>query len=909
MRKNTYKFGTAILLIIFALTLLTKELLDNKHAKAASQTQPLKVDSQFNHYYVDSGSNKMLLAGNSGNSFQLKKYDGQPAKWRAEIDSKLGDSSTALDDLNYIRLWTTLPWRDPNNPDTAAHFAWKEISKNYYDLTQYDSTYWSNLRDYVSYAQSKGVYIDFILFDECGLEGTEDGKLSIWQNHPFHPSKNNNNLGLRSDTGVPSDRATTFYDPWGNGKLDGLEKIQKLFIDKVAFELKDYNNVLIEATNEYQRGGETWENQVSNYVKSKMQELNRSNSSYWQTQIVTVNHLNSSNTNQWSNSNINGYNFHETDSVDNLAGLMKNFYLKGKPIMNNESSASSNRNDLIKTTFGMFTTGGHVAFDDSNDGPYEIPTLGKLLKFVRGVEVDGDSRKGVRFWEMVPNNAINSSSPIVKSTPGSSKAYTLMKKGYEYVILLTGSSSSTGEIGIDLTGLPSNMTYKAVSYNPDSTVTSNEYKPLSVNFSTSGTSKISGIPSFSVAQVVYLRAIQNQIVPVPDVPNPPVPTDQSLISGISQSGYINTHLKIGDKYYIDRDYTIAGIPSILDKSEVEWIKTRNDDKSSTGTSFLNFNISKKSYVYIAYDERVTSYPNWLADWETVDDNISLNTVGYKQNNLKRKLFNAGKVVLGGNMDTGASGSESMYFVGVEPIPDLLSNLQINSSAHGSYEITNLKLGDKYYTDRDYVIKAFPQDLGAADVSWIKTANNDKTKTENPFLTFNISSPAYVYVIYSPELAPLPSWYNEWTLVDETLLVTDSGGSLSNYLIRYKYFAVSDQASIPGNAGSWNTSSNYIVAASASQKILPTVQVTLNPNVSSIYPGGQILYTLKVKNNSSKYREVAISNPIDTQALNFVRADRGGKFKINSKTSASITWPKCTLSPGQEESYTYLVQVK
>jgi hypothetical protein len=110
--------------------------------------------------------------------------------------------------------------------------------------------------------------------------------------------------------------------------------------------------------------------------------------------------------------------------------------------------------------------------------------------------------------------------------------------------------------------------------------------------------------------------------------------------------------------FIDRDFTFNSIPGMLEGAT--YIKTANDDKNRTDSSFLSFQVSQDTTVYVAYDHRASSLPNWLGDWNDTGESITTTDTTF---NLFTKGYAASSTVtLGGNMAAGAAGSRSNYFV-------------------------------------------------------------------------------------------------------------------------------------------------------------------------------------------------------------------------------------------------------
>lgn len=150
-----------------------------------------------------------------------------------------------------------------------------------------------------------------------------------------------------------------------------------------------------------------------------------------------------------------------------------------------------------------------------------------------------------------------------------------------------------------------------------------------------------------------------------------LPASQVLISNLSAvSGrsYAVTYsgLQNGLPVYVDRDFIYSYVPTWLESKT--YIRTANDDKTSSGNSFISFNVNQAVTVYVAHDNRISTKPSWLTFFsDTGDDLVTTDTTL----DIYARDFPSGTVVLGGNEGTAES---SMYVVivvpkGDAPLPD------------------------------------------------------------------------------------------------------------------------------------------------------------------------------------------------------------------------------------------------
>ena len=122
------------------------------------------------------------------------------------------------------------PWARSDQPGFAA-------GGNKFDLTRWDEAYFKRLKDFVSYAEQKGIVIEFTFF--CPMY--EDKQ---WNLSPMNAKNNVNGLGAIGRDDVHTlDR---------NG---GLLAVQESLTRKLVTELNAFDNVLLEICNEPYFGG------------------------------------------------------------------------------------------------------------------------------------------------------------------------------------------------------------------------------------------------------------------------------------------------------------------------------------------------------------------------------------------------------------------------------------------------------------------------------------------------------------------------------------------------------------------------------------------------------------------------------------------------------------------------------
>ncbi|HNP59506.1 MAG TPA: hypothetical protein PKM72_01630, partial [Nitrospirales bacterium] len=117
-------------------------------------------------------------------------------------------------------------------------------------------------------------------------------------------------------------------------------------------------------------------------------------------------------------------------------------------------------------------------------------------------------------------------------------------------------------------------------------------------------------------------------------------------------------LQAGATVYIDRSYTFATVPTLVQGGA--YIRTANDDKAATNSTFLSFTVNQPVSVYVAHGDRITSKPSWLSTFTDTGTNLVTSDATFS---LFVKSFPAGTITLGGNVSNNNAGNDlSMYSV-------------------------------------------------------------------------------------------------------------------------------------------------------------------------------------------------------------------------------------------------------
>ncbi len=157
-------------------------------------------------------------------------------------------------------------------------------------------------------------------------------------------------------------------------------------------------------------------------------------------------------------------------------------------------------------------------------------------------------------------------------------------------------------------------------------------------------------------------------------------TQESVIKELTTSTnkvYILSELLVGVNYYTDRSYEVLTVPGHL--NGLPFIKVPNDDKKSTSARMLSFELTQPATLYIAYDPRATALPAWMQGWQKLPEKIGVNDSKITHMELYSKEFQAGTVMLGGNMNSPAAGAMSNYFVVIKAANSTEENIKLRRS--------------------------------------------------------------------------------------------------------------------------------------------------------------------------------------------------------------------------------------
>lgn len=205
-------------------------------------------------------------------------------------------------------------------------------------------------------------------------------------------------------------------------------------------------------------------------------------------------------------------------------------------------------------------------------------------------------------------------------------------------------------------------------------------------------------------EIFYVDRIE---VRVPEVEKPGVrekETEDDLITQVAASSgksYKVSKLSNGSKIYSDRAFQITSVPSYL--KGASFIQTPMDDKKEAENYELTTFIKKAAVVYVAYDPRGKTLPEWLSDWHKTGDRIGTSDPKMQSLQVYSKLIDYWDVyprpyIFGGNLAGPAVGAEANYIVIAVERP-VISNLEAENAVVKGAKVATDHPG---YTGRGFV---------------------------------------------------------------------------------------------------------------------------------------------------------------------------------------------------------------
>jgi len=215
--------------------------------------------------------------------------------------------------LNHTRVWPGGPYLEipgsfniANNtlapkPDRFSSIWQRSTTPGYagggnkFDLTRWNNSHLTRLKDFVAQAGKQGIVVELSLF--CPYYNDK-----LWDFSPFKSTNNVNNVG-----DFPRAQALTLQ----NG---GLLAIQDAMVRKVVAELKEFDNLFYEICNEPYAGGVTleWQHHIADVIRE-------AESSFKAKHLIAQNIANGSTKVENPHAAVSVFNFHYSRPPESVA--------------------------------------------------------------------------------------------------------------------------------------------------------------------------------------------------------------------------------------------------------------------------------------------------------------------------------------------------------------------------------------------------------------------------------------------------------------------------------------------------------------------------------------------------------------------------------------------------------------
>lgn len=180
-----------------------------------------------------------------------------------------------------------------------------------------------------------------------------------------------------------------------------------------------------------------------------------------------------------------------------------------------------------------------------------------------------------------------------------------------------------------------------------------------------------------------------------------IPMNGKLITNLfvndnahASSWSIAENAQIGTLLYGDRDVAYASLPDVLLGAEM--IRTACDSKTFT-EDLAHFSAGADMDVYVALDNRVTTIPAWLSDWESTGLTAA-NNADVVFNLYKKSCKQGDAVTLGTNGQSASCVNYTVFAIPaatVEPTTEVPQSIAGDIDLDGSLKLLDIILYQKY----------------------------------------------------------------------------------------------------------------------------------------------------------------------------------------------------------------------
>jgi hypothetical protein len=230
----------------------------------------LRVDSSNPRYFADESGRAILLTGSTtwANLVDIGRHDPPRSfDYPGYLDFLVKNNH------NFFRLyaWEQSHWF-PDSPVKSAEGAWFAPlpyvrtgpglgldGKPRFNLKEFNGEYFTRLRERVSAASMKGIYVSVMLFNGFSIE-TKNGKSNPWRGHPFNAANNINGVNGDIDGDGEGRELHTLVNP-------AVTELQEAYVRRVIDVVNDLDNVLFEISNESRPESRDWQYHMIRFIK------------------------------------------------------------------------------------------------------------------------------------------------------------------------------------------------------------------------------------------------------------------------------------------------------------------------------------------------------------------------------------------------------------------------------------------------------------------------------------------------------------------------------------------------------------------------------------------------------------------------------------------------------------------
>jgi hypothetical protein len=313
------------------------------------------------------------------------------------------------------------PWARSNQPGYAN-------GGNRFDLDRWDSSYFDRLKSLATYAQTKGIVIEFTLF--CPMY--EDKQ---WNLSPMNGTNNINGLGKVGR-----------LDVFTLGTSGGLLAVQEALTRKIVTELNPMDNVIFEIMNEpYTRGVTVpfdWQRRIAEIIVETERALPKKH-------LISQNIANKSGSVQPAHPAVSVFNFHYAAPE----AVSANYQLN-KVIGDNETGFKGTEDtpyrieawEVVMSGGGLFNHLDYSFAAGYESGTFEYPSTqpgGGNPRFRRQMRILRDFIHGFDFVRMRPDDTL-----VTATSEGVTARGLVLSQKAVAVFLKGGGSAATLSVRI-----------------------------------------------------------------------------------------------------------------------------------------------------------------------------------------------------------------------------------------------------------------------------------------------------------------------------------------------------------------------------------------------------------------------------------------------------------------------------